>query len=174
MTNTYLFHNLDDDFTFTSGNHNTETKPPPPARIPRMTSIANNNYFRRPNVLSQYSSNGMKTNKTYLNTTQLYISQPSSQDPPPPPPPPRVPLHPPAIPPRNPINSYQKNSITIPDFNSYVSSQAMYRSPIVSSSVERNDFNNDHRFNSFSIDNNNHHIRDSINGSTIGEYFGKK
>jgi hypothetical protein len=120
----------------------------------------------------------MKINKTYLNTTQLYISQPSSQDsPPPPPPPPRVPLHPPAIPPRNPINSYQKNSITIPDFNSYVSSQAIYRSPFVSSSssLEKNDFN-DHRFNSFSIDNNNnnHHIRDTINGSTIGEYFGKK
>jgi len=143
-----------------------------------MTSTTNNNYIRRPNILSQYSSNGMKTNTTYLTTTQLYITQPSSEDPPPPPPPPRYPLHPPAIPPRNSPTSYQKNSITIPDFNSSVSPKTIYRSPVVSSSsVERTDLNDhnilEHRLNSLSIDNN-HHIQDTTNGSTVGEYFGKK
>lgn len=182
MTNTYIKYfflvtNLDDYLTFTSENHNSETKPPPlTARIPRMTSTTNNNYIRRPNILSQYPPNGIKKNKTYLNTTQLYITQPSSQDSPPPPPPPRHPLYPPAIPPRNPLNSYQKNSVTIPDFNSSVTAKAIYRSPVVlsSSSSEKNDIH-EHRSNSFSIDdNNNHHHQnqDTTNESTVGEYFG--
>ena len=64
-------------------NRSSDTKPPPPARIPKGSLI-------------NPSPNGMKTSTTYLNSTQLYINQQSS----PPPPPPRYPLNPPAIPPR--------------------------------------------------------------------------
>lgn len=139
-----------------------------------MTATTNNNYLRRSNILSQCSSNGIKTNKTYLNTTQLYITQPSSPDSPPPPPPPRprYSVQPPAIPPRNPIISNQKNSITIPNFNSSTSPKAIYRSPVVSIPIERHDFHQ-HRFNSLSIDNN-HHAQETINGSTVGEYSSKR
>ena len=145
--------NLDD-----YSNGSIETKPPPPARAPRITSTTNNNYGRRPNILSQYS-----TNTTYLNTTQLYIIQPSSEDPPPPPP--RYPLHPPAIPPRNPVLSYQKNSVTIPDFNSSASARSIYRSSNVES--------DQNLYHPLSIDTN-PQIQDTNNESTIGEYFGKK
>jgi hypothetical protein len=148
-----------------SNTDSTETKPPPPARIPRMISTTNNHYIRRPNILSQYTLNGTQTNATYLNTTQLYISSPDQ--PLPPPPPPRYPLHPPAIPPRNPLISYQKNSVIIPDFNSSVSPTTIYRS-----TLERNDLN-DQNFNSLSVDND-HSPRDTTDGSTFGEYFGKK
>jgi hypothetical protein len=145
--------------------------------MPRLTTTTNNNYIRRTNIPSQCSPDGMKTNTTYLNTTQLYISQPSSRDsPPPPPPPPRYPLHAPAIPPRNLSTGYQKNSITIPDFNSSTTSNTLYRSPVISSTIKKHDHNDhhslEHRFNSFSIDSN-HPIRDSLNGSTVGEYFGR-
>jgi len=159
--------NLDDYFTVPSGNNSIETKPPPPARISRITSTTNSNYIRRPNILSQYS-----TNATYLNTTQLYITQPSSEDhlSPPPPPPPRYPLNPPAIPPRNPSISYQKNSVTIPDFNSSASAKSIYRSP-----VERHHSNDQnlpqHPCNPLTIDTN-PPIQDTTNESTIGEYFG--
>ncbi|CAF4913128.1 unnamed protein product, partial [Rotaria socialis] len=55
----------------------------------------------------------MKTTTTYLNTTQLYLTQPLSRDQPmapPPPPPPRYPLHPPVIPPRGSPVCHQSNS----------------------------------------------------------------
>lgn len=149
---------VDEYFPVTSDEHLNETKPPPPPA--RMISTLNNNYIRRSNLLSQHS-----TNTTYLNTTQLYISQPSSSSrndsPPPPPPPPRYPLSPPVIPPRNPRISPQKNSITIPDFNSTSSAKVIYRSPVPSSPIE-----SDH---SPLIINTNPITRDA----TIGEYFGK-
>ena len=153
---------LDEYFPVTSDEYFNETKPPPPPA--RMISTSNNNYIRRSNLLSQYSTNGMKTNTTYLNTTQLYISQPSSSrndSPPPPPPPPRYPLSPPAIPPRNPRISPQKNSIIIPDFNSSSSAKVIYRSPVPSSPIESN--------HSPLIIDTNSITRDT----TIGEYFGK-
>lgn len=154
---------LDDYVTLPKENHNSDTKPPPPARIPRITAITNNNYISRANILPP---NGMKTNTTYLNSTQLYITQPSSQDNPPPPPPrhPLHPLNPPAIPPRNTSTTCQKNSVTIPDFNSPQSPKTIYRSPAISPTVKRNDL--EHRFNSLSIDN--HHNEDT----TTGDYFG--
>ena len=48
---------------------------------------------------------------------------------------------------------------------------------MISSTVKRNDHHSlEHRFNSFSIDNNNNnnnnHTQETINGSTVGEYFG--
>ncbi|UJR35162.1 hypothetical protein I4U23_027930 [Adineta vaga] len=138
-------------------NQNDDSKPPPPIRIPRLTSTTNHNYIHRPNLVPQYPTNGIKTCTTYLNTTQLYITQPSSHDHPPPPPPPRYPLHPPAIPPRNSSMIHQKNSITIPDFNSPQSSKTIYRSPI-----ERDDLEEEH-LNSLSIE----------NESTIEDYFGE-
>lgn len=160
---------LDNYFPVTSDDQYNETKPPPPARVPRVISTPNNSSIRRSNILSQYSTNGMKTNTTYLNTTQLYISEPSSRNdssPPPPPPPPRHPLCPPVIPPRNPLISPQKNSITIPDFNSSSSAKVIYRSPVQSSSspppIEINQ-------SSPLIIDTNSPVRDA----TIGEYFGK-
>lgn len=132
----------------TSHEHINETKPPPPPT--RMISTLNNNYIRRSNILS--------TNRTYWNSTQLYISEPS---PPPPPPPPRYPLSPPVIPPRNPRLSPQKNSITIPDFNSSSSAKVIYRSPVPISPIE-----SDHS--PLIIDTN-----PPIHDATIGEYFGK-
>ncbi|CAF1612170.1 unnamed protein product [Adineta ricciae] len=133
-----------------SPQQNNDFKPPPPLRVPRLTSTTNHNYIHRSNLLPQYPTNGMKTSTTYLNTTQLYITQPSCQDhsPPPPPPPPRYPLYPPVIPPRN-----QKNSVTIPNFNSPQSSKTIYRSPVNFNEVES----------ALSIE----------NDSTIGEYFGE-
>ncbi|CAF3200925.1 unnamed protein product [Rotaria sp. Silwood2] len=169
-----------DYFKFSSENHTSDTKTPPPNRMARITSTANNNYTRRTNVLPQYSPNGMKTSTTYLNATQVYITQPSLRDdsssPPPPPPPPRCPIQPPAIPPRNLSTYNQKNSIIIPDFNSSISAKTIYRTPVISSTVKRNDFNDnhlpEHQFKSFSIDNS-HSIQEATNGSTIGEYFGE-
>ncbi|CAF1299865.1 unnamed protein product [Rotaria sp. Silwood1] len=167
--------------TFSSENHSSDTKPPPPNRTPRITSTVHNNDTHHTNVLSQYSPNAMKTNTTYLNTTQVYITQPSLRDnssipSPPPPPPPRCPLQPPAIPPRNSPTYNQKNSIIIPDFNSSKSAKTIYRSPMISSTVKRNDLNDDHllehQFKPFSIDNN-HPIEETTNGSAIGEYFGE-
>lgn len=165
-----IFVDLDNYIPVTSDDHFNETKPPPPARIPRMisTSNTNNNSIRRTNILSQYSTNGMKSQTTYLNTTQLYISEPSSSsrnDSPPPLPPPRHPLSPPVIPPRNPIISSQKNSITIPDFNSASSSKMIYRSPVQSSTSSPIESNNSPLI----IDTNS-----SVRDATIGEYFGKR
>jgi hypothetical protein len=117
-----------------------------------MTSTTNNNYIPRANILPHYSPNGMKKSTTYLNTTQLYITQPAPQS-------------------RNSSIINQKNSVTIPDFNSPKSHKTIYRSPVLSSPIERN--NLEHRLNSLSIDNH-HHIRDTTNESTIGEYFGRK
>jgi hypothetical protein len=113
-----------------------------------MSSTTNNNYIPRANMLPHYSPNGMKKSPTYLNTTQLYITQPAPSS-----------------------MTNQKNSVTIPDFNSPKSCKTIYRSPVLSSPIKRNDL--EHRFNSLSIDNH-HHIRDTINESTIGEYFGRK
>ncbi|CAF0752885.1 unnamed protein product [Rotaria sordida] len=164
----------DDYFKFSSEDHSSDTKLPPSNRISRITSTANNNYIRRTNVSPQYSPNGMKTSTTYLNTTQVYITQPSLRDDPPPPPP-RCPLQPPAIPPRNLSTYNQKNSITIPDFNSSISPKIIYRSPVIPSIVKQNDFNDNHllenQFKSLSIDNN-HLIQETTNESTVGEYFG--
>jgi hypothetical protein len=120
------------------------------------TSTTNNNYVRRTNISSLSSPNGIKTSTTYLNTTQLYITQPSSRDSPPPPPP-RYPLHPPAIPPRNSSTGYQKNSITIPDFNSSMTPTAVYRSPAMPLTIKTND----------------HRSLEITDGSTIKEYFGR-
>ncbi len=102
----------------------------------------------------------MKTSTTYLNTTQLYISQPSPRDQPPPPPP-RYPLQPPAIPPRSSPLCHQTNSTTIPDFNASASpkptSQLIYHSPVVTSTAKRNDILDPHtlerRFHSLALDN---------------------
>jgi hypothetical protein len=114
----------------------------------------------------------MKTSTTYLNTTQLYITQSSPRDqPPPPPPPPRYPLHPPAIPPRSSPICHRTNSVTISDFNSSASpkpiSQMIYRSPVVSSTAKRNDLIEsqilERQFHSLAIDNNHH-------DETIQEY----
>jgi hypothetical protein len=98
----------------------------------RVISTTNDGYIQRAAVPFPDASTKLKMNTTYLNSTQLYISQPS-RDAPPPPPPPRQPLQPPAIPPRNPLSSSQKSSILIPDFNSSplikTTTQAIYRSP---------------------------------------------
>jgi hypothetical protein len=160
-------------YSLVSPHRSSDTKPPPPARMPKIPATTPNNYIRRTNALPQYSPNGMKTSTTYLNTTQLYITQPS-RDLPPPPPPPRYPLHPPAIPPRGSPVCYQTNSITIPDFNSSASpkatNQMIYRSPVISSTV--NSHTLERQFNSLSIGNNHHH--EATNGSTIREYLGMK
>jgi hypothetical protein len=135
--------------------------------MPKVPSTINNNSIHRTNALTQYSPSGMKTSTTYLNTTQLYLTQQS-----PPPPPPRYPVHPPAIPPRGSPICHQTNSVMNPDFNSSASpkptSQMIYRSPVVSSTAKRNDIMNSHilerQFNSLSID------RQTKNGSFIREY----
>jgi len=133
-------------YSFISPHRSSDTKPPPPARIPKTT---HNNSIHHTNALPQYSPNGMKTNTTYLNTTQLYITQ--SSPPPPPPPPPRYPLQPPAIPPRS---SPICNSVTIPDFNSSPkpTNQMIYRSPVVSSTAKVQTL--ERQFNSLAINNN--------------------
>ncbi|CAF1223129.1 unnamed protein product [Adineta steineri] len=143
-------------------NHGSDTKPPPPVRIPRLTSITNNNYVRRTNILPQYSSNGIKTHTTYLNSTQVYITQPLLSQDPPPPPPPRYPLQPPAIPPRNSSTINQKNSVIIPDFNSSNSPKTVYRS-----TDHRNDL--EQQIDSIPTDDN----RVITNDSITGEYFGE-
>ncbi len=148
-------------YPFVSPHRSSDTKPPPPARIPKIPPTT----IHHTNSLSQYSPNGMKTSTTYLNTTQLYIAQSS-----PPPPPPRYPLQPPAIPPRNSPICHQMNSVTIPDFNSSASpkpiNQTIYRSPIVSSTSKRNDLIDSHKlerqFNSLAINNNNNRNQYSI------------
>ena len=98
----------------------------------KVISTTNDSYIQRPAVPFSDASTKLKMNTTYLNSTQLYISQPS-RDAPPPPPPPRQPLQPPAIPPRNLSNSSQTSSILIADFNASPSikaaSQAIYRVP---------------------------------------------
>lgn len=106
--------------SFVSPHRSSDTKPPPPARIPKNPP--------------QYSPSGMKTSTTYLNTTQLYITQPPSRDPPPPPPP-RYPLQPPAIPPRSSPICHQTNSAASPK----PTSQTISRTPVVVSTAKRND-----------------------------------
>lgn len=101
---------------FVSLHRSSDTKPPPPARMPKNPP--------------QYSPSGMKTSTTYLNTTQLYISQPPSRDPPPPPPP-RYPLQPPVIPPRN-------SSMTSAP-SPQPTNQTISRTPVVISTAKRND-----------------------------------
>ncbi|CAF1233665.1 unnamed protein product, partial [Rotaria sordida] len=164
-------------YSFVSPHRSSDTKPPPPARMPKVSSTINNNSLQRTNILPQFSPNGMKTSTTYLNSTQLYITQSSPRNPPPPPPPPpRYPLQPPAIPPRGSPICHQTNSVIIPDFNSSASpkptNQMIYRSPVISSTVKRNDIVNshilEHQFNSLSINNNHRH--ETINGSIIKEY----
>lgn len=151
----------------------------------RITSTTNNHYLQRPNVsfspppppppatTTTTNNNGFRMNTTYLNSTQLYISQPaedhlrpmSSSSSPPPPPPPRQPLKTPVVLLRTSPTLNQRNSIMIPDFNSSPSSnssrtQAIYRSPVPSSTSQENGF------------------PDLTNGSTttttVGEYFGEK
>ena len=104
----------------------------------------------------------MKTSTTYLNTTQLYISQPSRDQPPaPPPPPPRYPLHPPAIPPRGSPKCCLSNAMNHSNSNGTISpkptGQTIYRSPIVSSRAQRNDLSDsqalERRFHSLSMEN---------------------
>ncbi|CAF1058160.1 unnamed protein product [Rotaria sordida] len=161
-------------YSFVSPHRSSDTKPPPPARMPKVSSTINNNSLQRTNILPQFSPSGMKTSTTYLNSTQLYITQSSPRDPPPPPP--RYPLQPPAIPPRGSPICHQTNSVIIPDFNSSASpkptNQMIYRSPVISSTVKRNDIVNshilEHQFNSLSINNNHRH--ETINGSIIKEY----
>jgi len=154
-------------YPFVSLHRSSDTKPPPPARIPKVSSTINNNSIHRTSALPQYSPNGMKTSTTYLNTTQLYINQASPRDPPPPPPP-RYPLHPPAVPPRGSPICHQSNSTTISNSNSSASpkptSQMICRSPVVSSTAKRNDLTLERQFNSLSIDNNHNH------GSNMREY----
>lgn len=117
--------------SFVSPHRSSDTKPPPPARMPKNPP--------------QYSPSGMKTSTTYLNTTQLYISQPSTRDPPPPPPPPpRYPLQPPAIPPRSSPICHQTSSVTVSDFNRSApspkpTSQTISRTPVITSTAKRND-----------------------------------
>ncbi|CAF1960898.1 unnamed protein product [Rotaria magnacalcarata] len=169
-------------YSFVSPHRSSDTKPPPPARIPKVTSTTTNNTsntIHRTNVLPQCSPSGMKTTTTYLNTTQLYLTQPSSRDQPmapPPPPPPRYPLHPPVIPPRGSPICHQSNSVIISDFNASASpkptSQVVYRSPVLSSTVKRNNIADPHtlesQFHSLSI--NNHHKHDTMNGQIMREY----
>jgi len=164
-------------YSFVSPHRSSDTKPPPPARMPKVPPTTHNNSLHRPNALPQYSPNGMKTSTTYLNTTQLYITQSSPRDQPtPPPPPPRYPLQPPAIPPRSSPINHQTNSVNIPDFNSSASpkptSQMIYRSPIVTSTAKRNDIIDPQtlecQFNSLAIDNNNHN-RETMREYSIGQ-----
>ena len=129
-------------------------KPPPTNRNSRMTSTTNNNYVRRPTFLPQSPSNGLKMNTTYLNTTQLYISQPSGNG---------SFSAPPSIPPRNLSGSNMRNSIIIPNFNEPIDSttsvtQEIYRSPVQSSCIVPD------------------HTHSSLinNENSSGEYFGKK
>jgi hypothetical protein len=145
--------------SFVSPHRSSDTKPPPPARMPKASPATHNNSHHRSNVPPQYSPNGMKTSTTYLNTTQLYITQSSPRDPPPPPPP-RYPLQPPAIPPRSSPICHQTNS----NFNSSSTaspkptSQMVYRSPVVTSTAKRNDIIDpqilERQFHSLVIDNN--------------------
>ena len=108
----------------------SDMKPPAINRIARMTSTTNNNYIRRPTIQSTPISNGLTMNTTYLNTTQLYISQPVQ---------PQLVSSSPMTLLQNTSEANQRNSITIPDFNSSpcsspVLGQAIYRSPVPSSS----------------------------------------
>lgn len=115
-----------------SSYQNDETKPP------RLTSTTNHHYIRRADLSPEYAVNAIKTNTTYSNTTQLYITQPFYQnDSSPPPPPPRHPLQPPAIPPRHSLMPRQKNSVHIPDFNSSQSPKTIYRSPVPSNDLDQ-------------------------------------
>jgi hypothetical protein len=157
-------------YSFVSPHRSSDTKPPPPARMPKVPPPTHNNSLHRSNVPPQYSPNGMKTSTTYLNTTQLYITQSSPRDPPPPPPP-RYPLQPPAIPPRSSPICHQTNSVSILDFNSSSApspkptNQMVYRSPVVTSTAKRNDIIQsqtlERQFNSLVI-NNNHNREYSI------------
>ena len=131
--------------------------------MPKVPPPTQHNSLHHTNAPPQYSPSGMKTSTTYLNTTQLYINQPSPRDPPPPPPPPRYPLQPPAIPPRSSPICHQTNSVTIPDFNSSSASpkpthQTVYRSPVVTSTAKRSDLINpqtlERQFHCLTIDNN--------------------
>ena len=118
-----------------------------------------------------------------MTTTELYISQPSADQieprtPPPPPPPPRYPLNPPVIPPRTSSISNQRSSIMIPDFNSQLtmtngSRESVYRSPVQSSPIVTEHPPTGNRSNSLLI-NTNQYTRDSIDGSSVGEFFGKR
>jgi len=162
-------------YSFVSPHRSSDTKPPPPARMPKVPPPTHNNSIHRTNALPQFSPNGMKTSTAYLNTTQLYITQPSSRDQPPPPPP-RYPLQPPAIPPRSSPVCRQTNSITIPVFNSpsaspKPTSQMIYRSPVITSTAKRNDIIDpkilEQQFNSLAIDNN--HNREIIQEYSIGQ-----
>ena len=115
-------------YSFVSPNRSSDTKPPPPVRMPKV-----------PPPPPQYSPNGMKTSTTYLNTTQLHITHASNHDQPPPRPPPRYPLQPPAIPPRNSPLTQQRNSISNSFSSPKPTSQTVYRSPIITSTAKRND-----------------------------------
>ena len=172
-------YNLEEYYSFVSPHRSSDTKPPPPARMPKVSSTINNNSIHRTNILPQYSPNGMKTSTTYLNTTQLYITQPLSRDrpkPPPPPPPPRYPLHPPAIPPRSSPGRRQLSSVMISNLNSSTSpkptNQVIYRSPIPSSTVKPNDIVDthtlEHQFNSLKIQHK--HKHETTNESTMKEH----
>ncbi|CAF3391325.1 unnamed protein product [Rotaria sp. Silwood1] len=175
MIHLYIIYYSEGYYSFVSPHRSSDTKPPPPARMPKVSSTINNNSLHQTNILPQFSPSGMKTSTTYLNTTQLYITQSSSRDPPPPPPP-RYPLQPPAIPPRGSPICNQSNSVVIPDFNSSASpkptNQMIYRSPVISSTARRNDIIDshtlEHQFNSLSINNN--HKHETINRSIIKEY----
>lgn len=117
--------------TETDGEMFSDTKPPAINRIARMTSTTNNNYIRRPTLPSTPITNGLTMNTTYLNTTQLYISQPVQH---------QLVSSSPMTLLQNTSEANQRNSITIPDFNSSpcsspVLGQAIYRSPVPSSVV---------------------------------------
>lgn len=175
-----MFSNLEQCLKHSTEKYNTDTKPPSHIRMPRLLSTADNNNVRLTHVLLPSTSDKMKKNITYLNATQLYITQPSSQNnpPPPPPPPPRCPINPPAIPPRNSTMNQQKNSVTIPNFNSSTPSKTIYRAPAVSPTTKRNDLNLNNSLEnpiqSLSVDNDHHARENTANQSTIGEYFGKQ
>lgn len=148
-------------YSFVSPHRSSDTKPPPPARMPKVPSTINNNSINQTNTVNQYSPSGMKTSTTYLNTTQLFITHSPSRDQPPPPPP-RYPLQPPAIPPRGSPICHQSNPGMISEFSSAASprptSQTIYRSPVISSTVKRSHVNDSRplecQFNSLSLNNN--------------------
>ncbi|CAF1119965.1 unnamed protein product [Adineta ricciae] len=159
--------NADGYHPLPSPHRSSDTKPPPPMRMPKAPSTTNTSVQRANIPPPQYSPSGMKTSTTYLNTTQLYINQTS-----PPPPPPRYPLQPPAIPPRGSPLCSQTNSKTTSDFRSLASpkpaTQTIYHSPVISSISKRNDLPLERQFNSLSI--NNTHLHETNNGSNRQEY----
>ena len=147
-------------FKSSSENCHPDAKPPLLAGMSHTISTANNNYIGRTDSLSQNSSNEIKTRTTYLNATKLYIAEPLSRDNSSP----HCSIHSSTFP----LATNQKNSVTIPNFNSSISTKTTCQPP----TVKQNRFVGD-QVNSFSFDND-HHSREITNESTVGEYFGKK